>query len=117
MTSPEPKLRAQVVGDDIIVTLPGSHYSVTYYKPYNSPQLLAKRIPDTVDLRIPMTVSEFLPKAWRLANDEGARLGRVKVGPAPLFQTQDLREMANSDTKLHWVTFVAEYKDSTKVAS
>jgi len=31
MTSPEPKLCAQVVGDDIIVTLPGSHYSVTYY--------------------------------------------------------------------------------------
>jgi len=70
MTSPEPKLRAQVVGDDIIVTLPGSHYS-------NSPQLLAKRIPDTDDLRIPMTVSEFLPKAWRLANDTARELGWI----------------------------------------
>jgi hypothetical protein len=77
MTSPEPKLRAQVVGDDIIVTLPGSRYSVTYYKPDNSPQLLAKRIPDTDDLRIPMTVSEFLPKAWRLANDTARELGWI----------------------------------------
>ena len=53
----------------------------------------------------------------RQRHGEGARLDRVKVGPAPLFQTQDLREMANSDTKPHWVTFVAEYKDGTKVAS
>jgi len=76
MTSPEPKLRAQVVGDEVIVTLPGSHYSVTYYKPDKSPQLLAKRIPDTADLRIPMT-SEFLPKAWRLANDTARELGWI----------------------------------------
>jgi len=100
------------------VTLPGSHYSVTYYKPDNSPQLLAKRIPDTDDLRIPMTVSEFLPKAWRLANDTARdSAGSCEGRAGALFQTQDLREMANSDTKPHWVTFVAEYKDSTKVAS
>jgi hypothetical protein len=54
MTSPEPKLRAQVVGDAIIVTLPASNYSVTYYKPDNPLRLLVERIPDTDDLRIPM---------------------------------------------------------------
>ena len=32
----------QVVDDQIIVTLPGSHYSVTYYKSANSHHLLAK---------------------------------------------------------------------------
>jgi hypothetical protein len=32
----------QVVDDESIVTLPGSHYSVTYYKPAKSPQLVAK---------------------------------------------------------------------------
>jgi hypothetical protein len=46
------KLRLRVVDDEIIVTLPGSRYSVIYYKPQKSPQLLAKAIPDTDDLRI-----------------------------------------------------------------
>jgi hypothetical protein len=41
------KLRVRVVDDEIIVTLP---YSVIYYRPENSPQLLAKAIPDTDDL-------------------------------------------------------------------
>jgi hypothetical protein len=46
MTGSEPKLRVQVVDDELIVTLPGSHYSVTYYKPEKVPQLLAKDISD-----------------------------------------------------------------------
>jgi low affinity Fe/Cu permease len=29
----EPKVRVTVVDDELIVTLPGSYYSVTYYKP------------------------------------------------------------------------------------
>ena len=33
------ELSVQVVDDEIIVTLPGSHYSVTYYKSAKSPQL------------------------------------------------------------------------------
>jgi hypothetical protein len=36
------ELHVQVLNDDIIVTLPESHYSVTYYKPAKSPQLVAK---------------------------------------------------------------------------
>jgi len=75
MTSPEPKLRAQVVGDDIIVTLPGSHYSVTYYKPTKSPELIAKCISDRDDPRVAMSLSEFLTRAWRLANDKARELG------------------------------------------
>jgi hypothetical protein len=35
------ELDVQVVDDEIIV-MPGSHYSVTYYKPAKSPQLVAK---------------------------------------------------------------------------
>jgi hypothetical protein len=35
---------AEVIGDEIIVTLPLTSYTVTYYKPARSPQLLAKRI-------------------------------------------------------------------------
>lgn len=71
------KIRVQVVDDELIVSLPGSFYSVTYYKPEKSPQLLARRIPDKDDLRIAMTLSEFLAKAWRLANDRARELGWI----------------------------------------
>lgn len=67
----------QVVDDELLVSLPGSIYSVTYYKPEKSPQLLAKRIPDKDDLRIATTLSEFLTEAWRLANDKAKELGWI----------------------------------------
>lgn len=54
------KVRVTVVDDEPLVTLPGSYYSVTYYKPKGSPQLLAKNITDRNDLRLPMTAAEFL---------------------------------------------------------
>ena len=77
MPSPKADLRVQVIDDEIIVTWPGSFYSVTYYKPPNSPQLLAKRIADHDDLRFPMTAAEFLAQAWRLANDKARELGWI----------------------------------------
>jgi hypothetical protein len=75
MTNATSELRIQVVDDEIIVTLPGSHYSVTYYKPAKSPQLLAKCISDRDDPRVGMRLSEFLASAWRLANDKARELG------------------------------------------
>ena len=69
------ELRVQVLNDDIIVTLPGSHYSVTYYKPAKSPQLVAKFISDRDDPRVAVSLSEFLALAWRLANDKARELG------------------------------------------
>jgi len=71
----EPKVRVTVVDDELIVTLPGSYYSVTYYKPEGSPHLLAKNIADRDDPRLPMTAAEFLAEAWRLANDKARKLG------------------------------------------
>jgi hypothetical protein len=71
------ELRVQVVDDEIIVTRPGSIYSVTYYKPERSPQLIARRIADRDDLRIPMKLSEFLAQAWRLANEKARELGWI----------------------------------------
>jgi hypothetical protein len=67
-------LELEVWDRDIIVTLPGSSYAVTYYKPKNSPQLLAKHIISNDDQRAPMTGSEFLAKAWRLANHKASEL-------------------------------------------
>jgi|NGEPerStandDraft_13_1074530.scaffolds.fasta_scaffold07861_2 hypothetical protein len=70
-------LHVEVGDDELVVSLPRSHYSVTYYKPENSPQLLAKRISDRDDPRAPMTASEFLAKAWKLANDKARELGWI----------------------------------------
>jgi hypothetical protein len=50
---------------------------MTYYKPDKSSQLLAKRITEKYDPRTPMTVSEFLAKAWKLANDKARELGWI----------------------------------------
>ena len=77
MPNPRAELRVSVVDDEIIVTWPGSFYSVTYYKPEKSPQLLAKRLPDHDDLRFPMTAAEFLVEAWRLANGRARELGWI----------------------------------------
>jgi len=68
-------LRIEVIDNEIVVSLPESQLSVTYYKSDKSPQLLAKRITEKYDPRTPMTVSEFLAKAWKLANDKATELG------------------------------------------
>jgi hypothetical protein len=75
MTDAWGNLHIDVVDDEIIVTLPLTSYTVTYYKPTNSPQLLAKRIANKDDPRVPVTLSEFLVRAWKAANDRGARVG------------------------------------------
>ena len=75
--SAAPQLRVQVVDDEIIVTLPGFRYSVTYYKPDRSPQLMAKNITSEDDLRAAISVSEFLAAAWWLANNKARDLGWI----------------------------------------
>ena len=77
MNNPKLFLRAQVIDDEIVVTAPGSRYSVTYYKRENCPQLLAKGITDEDDLRFRMTAAEFLTEAWKLANDKARELGWI----------------------------------------
>jgi hypothetical protein len=67
----------QVVDNKLVITLPGSRYSVTYYKPDDSPGLLAKEIAHADDLRIPMTAAEFLAQAWRLANAKAREIGWI----------------------------------------
>ena len=67
----EPQLRVRVVNDEIVVTLPGYHYAVTYSKSS------ARNSPPTDDLRITMKKSEFLAKAWKLANAKARDLGWI----------------------------------------
>ena len=73
----DPKLGIQVSGNEIIITLLGTSYSVTYFKRGGSPGLFAKDIANEDDPRVPMTSAEFLAKAWKLANDKARELGWI----------------------------------------
>ena len=67
-------LHVAVWDDVLIVTLPHSSYAVTYYKPPNSPGLLAKNISHRDVPHIEIKLSEFLAEAWRAANDKAREL-------------------------------------------
>lgn len=66
-----------VRGGDIIVDLPGTSYTVTYHKPAVSRQLLAAYPPAKDDARTRLTQTQFLARAWRLANDKARELGWI----------------------------------------
>ena len=70
-------LHVEVEGGDIMVTLPGTGYAVTYYKPANSPQLHGKYFPLQVDRRSPISHAAFVGKAWKLATDKARELGWI----------------------------------------
>ena len=74
---PEPQLRVRIVNDEIVVSLPGFHYSATYYKPYNAPQLVERNIPITDDPHIKMKKSEFVVKARKFANEKAREMGWI----------------------------------------
>jgi hypothetical protein len=74
---PGPKLDLTVKRGDIIVTLPGTSYAVTYCKPQDCPELVARRIARRDDLRAGMRLSEFLAEAWRCANEKARELGWI----------------------------------------
>ena len=78
MSAPS-ELRVEVLGDEIIVILPATSYGVTYFKPGNSPNLVAKNFVSKIDAGAPMTHVEFLAKAWLAANVKatGTRLDRL----------------------------------------
>jgi hypothetical protein len=77
MTEAWGSLHLEVRHGNIIVALPGTTYTVTYHKPTNSPQLLAKNFPRKDDGRVPLTSAEFLTRAWKLANDKARELGWI----------------------------------------
>ena len=70
MTSPESALNVEVLDDEIVITLSGTNYAVTYYRASAFPQqLLTKSHTGREDHGAPMTQAEFHGRAWRLAND------------------------------------------------
>ena len=76
-------IHLEVCDDELIVSLPGTIYAVTYYKPANSPWLLARNFPSKDDGRADLTQAEFLSRAWHLANDKARELGWIILKKKP----------------------------------
>ena len=70
------ELKVELRGDDIVVTMPGTKFKVTYYKPIDMPQLLAKS-DWTDDPDAPVTLGAFRARAWLAANDKARQLGWI----------------------------------------
>jgi hypothetical protein len=66
-----------VQGSEIVVTASDSDYVMTYHKPANSPQLLARSFPRKEDRRVSMTLADFPTSAFKLANDKARELGWI----------------------------------------
>jgi hypothetical protein len=62
MTNAKSELHVQVVDDEIIVTLPGSQHPHPWHSCAGGGA-------------VAMRLSEFLARAWRLANDKARELG------------------------------------------
>jgi hypothetical protein len=77
MTDAWGRLRVEVWDNEIVITLPFTNYTLTYYKSANSPGLLAKNFPKSDDERVPVSQAEFLARAWKLANDKARGLDCV----------------------------------------
>jgi hypothetical protein len=68
-------LRVLVIleGDTIVVTMPGTRYSISYRKLHNTPGLVASDVRDDPDSQI--SKHTFRAKAWVAANDKARELG------------------------------------------
>ena len=62
---------------EILVTLPGTTYTVTYFRPSGGRQLVSLRFPMKNDPRVQMNVSEFLIRTWKLAHNKARELGWI----------------------------------------
>ena len=71
-------LQVEADGDDIIITLPGTSYVVTYYRSAAFPQqLITKSHSGHEEERALMTQAEFFARAWRVANDKAYERGWI----------------------------------------
>jgi hypothetical protein len=69
------RLRIEVEGDGIIVTLPGTSFRVIYRKPSQYPGLIAFDLRG--DKSVGISQTNFLARACRVANDKARELGWI----------------------------------------
>ena len=79
MAAADVNLSVKVQGDEIVVTLPGTSYVVTYYRAAAFPQqLLTKCHSGREDEGAPMTQAEFHARAWKAARHKARALGWIE---------------------------------------
>jgi hypothetical protein len=69
------RLRVEVEDDGIIVSLPGTAFRVIYRKPSHCPGLVAFDLRG--DRNAGVSQTNFLARAWRVANDKARELGWI----------------------------------------
>jgi hypothetical protein len=75
MTAETVRLRIEVEDDGIIVTMPGTTFRVIYQKSDEHPELVAFAIRG--DKTAGISVTDFLVRAGRVANDKARELGWI----------------------------------------
>ena len=76
--SPMTDLHVEVVDDEIIVSLPGASYQVTYRKNIaDKSGLRATSRSGRWEPGTSMTLAEFHGRAWEAANDKARKLGWI----------------------------------------
>ena len=69
-------LRLEMKGTEFVITMPGTSYQVTFRKLADGPGFSASH--NIRDDWGPITRSEFLARAWQVANDKARELGWIK---------------------------------------
>jgi hypothetical protein len=72
------KVVVRVAGNEIIVTLPGTNFKVTYERSSDGPGLVAKSFGGRRDEGDKVKLPVFLASAWTAANDKARELGWIK---------------------------------------
>jgi len=69
------RLRVVLEANTTVVTILGTHYSITYRKLHDSPWLIASDVRD--DQNSPVSKWTFRARAWTAANDKARELGWI----------------------------------------
>jgi hypothetical protein len=71
------QFHTEVRGGSVIVTLPGTSYSVTYCMSLKGRHLHARSLPTQNDRDADTTIDEFLEEAWQPAHIRARELGWI----------------------------------------
>ena len=69
------RLHVEVDGDDIVVTMRGTEFRVTYHKDPSPPGLVAHAWRNSPGSGV--SQKDFLERAWRVANDKAREIGWI----------------------------------------
>jgi len=71
------KVVVEVVGEEIVVTMPGTNFVVRYARSNHAPGLVATSFAGRRDQAADVTLPAFLAQAWKAANAKAKELGWI----------------------------------------